>query len=84
MNENEIENKLREFIIETFLFGQDFGLKSSDSLLKKGVIDSTGIMELIDFIEHTFRVTIGDEEILPENLDSLDHATAFIFRKRKD
>ena len=82
MTKREIEVKLKEFIIETFLFGQDSGLKPSDSLLKKGVIDSTGVMEFIDFIERAFQVTIEDEEILPENLDSIDNATIYILRKQ--
>jgi len=82
MTKREIKDKLKEFIVETFLFGQDWGLKHSDSLLKKGVIDSTGVMELIDFIERTFQVTVEDEEILPENLDSIDRATSYILRKQ--
>jgi acyl carrier protein len=82
MTKREIEDKLKEFIIETFLFGQDSGLKPSDSLLKKGVIDSTGVIELIDFIERAFQVKVEDEEILPENLDSIDHATSYILGKQ--
>jgi len=82
MNKCEIEDKLKEFIVETFLFGQDSGLKSSDSLLKKGIVDSTGVIELIDFIERTFQIKVEDEEILPENLDSIDHAASYILGKQ--
>jgi len=79
----EIESKLKEFIVETFLFGQNSGLKPSDSLLKKGVIDSTGVVELIDFIEEAFHIRVEDEEILPANLDTINRATAYILRKLK-
>lgn len=82
MTKREIEDKLKEFIVETFLFGQDSGLKSSDSLLKKGVIDSTGVIELIDFIESAFQVKVEDEEILPENLGAIDDAASYILRKQ--
>jgi acyl carrier protein len=82
MTKRQIEEKLKEFIVETFLFGQDSGLKPSDSLLKKGVIDSTGVMELITFIERAFQVKIEDGEILPENLDSIARATSYILRKQ--
>ena len=78
----EIEHKLKEFIVETYLFGQDSDLPSSDSLLKKGIIDSTGVIELIDFIETTFQVKVEDEEILPENLDSIDRAARYILGKQ--
>ena len=82
MTKREIEDKLRNFIVETFLFGQDPGLKPNDSLLNKGIIDSTGVVELIDFIERTFHITVEDEEIVPDNLDSIDHAAAYVMRKR--
>lgn len=83
MTDGEIEYTLKEFIVETFLFGQDPGLKSSDSLLKKGIIDSTGVLELIGFIERAFQITVEDEEILPENLDTIDYATVYVTRKLK-
>jgi acyl carrier protein len=84
MIKSDIIVSLQKFIIETFLFGQDKGLKPEESLLKKGIIDSTGVIELIDFIESAFHIIVEDEEIVPENLDSIDRAAAFVMRKRAD
>jgi len=83
MDTNEIQKRIREFIVETFLFGEDAeDLKSDDSFLETGLIDSTGILELIQYLEEAFEIEIEDEEMIPENLDSLDNATQFVTRKR--
>jgi acyl carrier protein len=84
MTKDDIIVPLLKFITEVFLFGQDKGLKPEDSLLKKGIIDSTGVIELIDFIEDAFQITVEDEEIVPDNLDSIERVTAFVLRKRAD
>jgi len=80
-----IEQQIRYFIIETFLFGEsNDGLKDRDSLLETGVIDSTGVLELITFIEETYKIKVEDEELIPENLDSIANASDFIRRKRAE
>jgi acyl carrier protein len=56
-------------------------LSDKDSLFDKGVLDSTSVLEMIGFIEETFAISIADEELIPENLDSIDKLTAFIQRK---
>jgi len=84
MTKSDIVVSLQKFIIETFLFGQDKGLKPEESLLKKGIIDSTGVIELIDYIESSFHIIVEDEEIVPDNLDSIERAAAFVMRKRSD
>jgi acyl carrier protein len=76
-----IEAKVREFIIDTFLFGEDRGLRDNTSFIEGGIIDSTGVMELVAFLEQTFFVTIADDELVPDNLDSLLKVTAFMGRK---
>ena len=76
-----ILDKVRAFIVDTFLFGDDNGLQGDTSFIEGGVIDSTGVMELVAFIEQAFSVTITDEELVPENLDSLAKVTAFVGRK---
>ena len=48
---------------------------------RPGIIDSTGVMEVIEFLENTFGMTVKDKEILPENLDSIEHIDAFVARK---
>lgn len=76
-----IREKVRAFIIDTFLFGEDSGLQGDTSFIEGGIIDSTGVLELVAFIEQAFSVTIADEELVPENLDSLAKVTAFVERK---
>ena len=73
--------KLREFIVDTFLFGDGDTLREDTSSLESGIIDSTGILELIFFLEETFDVKIEDEELVPENMDSLKNISRFMERK---
>lgn len=77
-----IEQKLRSFILENYLFTDDqSALKNTDSFLTMGIIDSTGIMEVIFFIEENFGIKVSDEEMVPENLDSIANLVAFVGRK---
>lgn len=73
--------KLRHFIRENFLFGRADDLSDRDSFLEKGIIDSTGILELIAFVEQQYGVRVEDEELVPQNLDSIDSLAAYIERK---
>ena len=77
-----ITHTLRQFVDENFLFGTETTFADDDSLLEKGIIDSTGVLELIAFLESTFGITIADEELVPENLDSITHLTRFVAAKR--
>ena len=72
---------VRDFVIENFLFGEDGMLKEETSFLDSGIIDSTGILELIAFLEEIYGLTIGDEEIVPENFDTLGNVVRFLERK---
>jgi acyl carrier protein len=65
--------QVREFIVQNFLFGRDDGFASGQSFLESGMIDSTGILELVAFLEQTFGIKVEDAELVPENLDSLDN-----------
>jgi acyl carrier protein len=83
--EQSIDQQIRNFIVETFLLGEsNNGLKDTDSLLEAGVIDSTGVLELVAFIEQTYGIKLKDEELLPENLDSINNVSDFIRRKRAE
>ena len=78
-----IEDKIREYILDNFLFTDDqSALSNSDSLLEKGLVDSTGILEIITFIEEEFSLKVDDEEMVPENLDSVDNIIAFVAKKQ--
>ena len=80
---DSIETSVRDFVVTNFLFGQNgHTLKDDDSLLEHGVIDSTGVLELVSFLEAAYRLEIQDEELVPENLDSIKNLTEFIRRKR--
>ncbi len=78
----ELNATIRNFIIENFLFEEDENLKEDTSFLEGGVIDSTGILELVTFLEETFEFTVEDEEMVPENLDSIANVVQFIQKKQ--
>lgn len=71
-------SEVRSFVSETF-FVDDFA--DDDSFLQTGIIDSTGMMELVAFLERQFGIKIADEELVPENLDSLANVCQFVSRK---
>jgi acyl carrier protein len=80
---NEILGRVRAFIEENFLFREDMsGLSDTDSLLENGVMDSTGILELVAFLEGEFGIEMSDAEIVPANLDSIASIAAYLMRKR--
>lgn len=79
-----IATDVRKFILDNFLFGQDDeGLENDASLLDNGIMDSTGVLELVGFLEQHFRITVEDVELVPENLDSVNRLTDFIQRKQQ-
>ena len=69
---------IRGFIIDTF-FADDFA--NDDSFLRTGTVDSTGMLELVDFVEARFGIIVEDTELIPDNLDSVDNVVAFLERK---
>ena len=77
----QIENEIRKFIMENFILDGEVNLSEDDSLLEKGIIDSTGVLELVAFIEETYQFKIKDEELVPENLDSIKNILQFIQNK---
>lgn len=78
----QMEQVIRKFIVDSFLFGQDEGLGVEDPLLESRILDSTGILELATFIAGTYGITVGDEELLPENFGSIRAVAGFIERKK--
>jgi acyl carrier protein len=78
-----MRQELHKFITENFMFGkEDLRLSDSDSLVETGLIDSTGILELMSFLEETYGIDIDDTELIPENLDSIDAIVRFVDLKR--
>jgi acyl carrier protein len=81
---NDLLAKVRAFIEENFLFREDISdLADTDSLLESGVMDSTGILELVAYLETEFSIQMADAEIVPENLDSIAAIAGYVDRKLK-
>lgn len=81
--ETQIRTDLREFVTSAFLFGDSARMPGDEaSLLEAGVLDSTGVLELIEFLEEKFGISVEDSETLPENLGSIDGLTRFVVLKR--
>ena len=76
-----ISSAVRDYIRENFLFGAEMQLSDNASLLEAGIIDSTGAMELVAFLESRFAITIDDRDLVPENLDSIAAISAFVTRR---
>lgn len=77
----DLEKAVRKFIIENFIFEDDGSLTVETSFLDNGIIDSTGVLELITFVEEAYGFRVEDHEILPENLDSIRNIASFVERK---
>ena len=78
---------LRHFIVDNFLFGDQsgrFAFSDSDSLQELGIVDSTGVLELVCHLQERYGIAVADEELVPDNLDSVDQIARFIERKRRD
>jgi acyl carrier protein len=73
--------EIRKFIVENFLFGQAGDLEDTTSFLNKGIIDSTGVLELATHLETTYSIKVKDEELIPENLDSIASISAYLEKK---
>lgn len=79
---SDVERRVRAFITDNFLFREDREeIASDESLLDAGLIDSTGVLELVAFLEAEFRIVMADADIVPDNLDSIAAISAFVMRK---
>jgi acyl carrier protein len=74
--------RVREFVRSNFLVSDDVALTDQASLLELGIVDSTGVLEIIAFLERTFGLAVDDDEIVPENLDSIERIAAYVARKQ--
>lgn len=77
-----VESRIRDYILENYLFTNDQSmLGSDDSFLQKNILDSTGMLEVIYFLEDEFGIKVQDEEMVPENLDSVNRIVGFLAKK---
>jgi acyl carrier protein len=73
--------ELRRFIIDNFLYGRDCKLRDDDSFQQAGIIDSTGLLELVTFLETRYKIHVDDSDLVAENLDSIQRLAQFLRRK---
>ena len=77
-----LKSELRTFIVENFMFGQENpDFSDGASMLENGLIDSTGVLELVAFVEEKYGISVADEELLPVNFDSVDNLAEYISKK---
>ena len=79
---NDISAQIKTFMVDNFLFGDGSGLEEGTSFLDSGIIDSTGILELVTYLEETFGISVADDELVPENLGSIANIVSYLKRKR--
>jgi len=78
----DVRHELRHFIVQNFLFGQGQDLSDGTSFLENDILDSTGVLELVAYLEETCDIKVKDDELIPDNLDSIDAIVAYLGRKR--
>ena len=78
----DVRATLKEFVVDNFIMGQSAPeLSDSGSLLELGIIDSTGVLELVGFLEETYKITVEDDDLVPDNLDSIDNLVNYVQKK---
>jgi len=78
----DVKSVVRRFILDNFAMGGDVAIADNASFIEGHILDSTGFIELITFIEETYGVTVGESEMVPENFDSLANIESYVARKR--
>jgi acyl carrier protein len=79
----DVKQQIREYIVDNFLFGDtSTQFSDTDSFMEKGILDSTGILEVITFLEENYGIKVEDDELIPENLDSINNIDGFVSRKK--
>ena len=83
VNADDVKSTVRHYINENFMFGSNaVALADGDSFIERHVLDSTGFLELIGYLEETYSIKVRDSEMIPENLDSLENIAVYVARKR--
>ena len=80
----EYHENIKEFVIENFLFGEGDKLNNSTNFFEESIIDSTGILELVCFVEETYNLAISDDEIVEQNFSSVNNVTTFVEKKQNE
>ena len=78
----ELKEQIKSYIAENFLFSSNgFDMDEDESFLEAGVVDSLGVVELVSFVEETYNFEVPDDDIVPDNFDSVDNLAAYISRR---
>ena len=81
-NEHQLRSEIRQFVLDDLLMGDTPSMLDDDmSFLETGTLDSSSVLEVVMFLEHTFQLTVQDRELVPENLDSVNRLVQFVMRK---
>ena len=75
---NNVETEVREFILMKFPLARKKQIRNADALLESGMVDSQGVLEVVNFIEQTFSIIVADDDLIPENFQSIDRIVAYI------
>ena len=78
MSNDPLNVEIRQFVLKRFPLARKLQLKNSDALLESGILDSQGVLELVSFVEQQFSISVADDELVPENFQTIDHIAAFI------
>jgi acyl carrier protein len=82
MNQMSVQKELREFLMENFFMDEsDDPISDDESFLESGLIDSTGVLEVVSFLEERYGITVEADELDPENLDSISRISRFVMSK---
>ena len=76
-----MEKDLRRFVIDNFLYGRDSGFSDNESFVDMGILDSTGMLELVGFLEKRYGIEVRDVDLTPDNLDSITQLAEFLRRR---
>jgi len=79
--QSNFTQEVRSFVVSNYLLGREDGLSNNDSFQDRGIIDSTGILELVSHLEQNYSIEVLDDELNPDNLDSVDRIAAYLTRK---
>jgi acyl carrier protein len=77
----QVKEQIRQFIRESFVYDQIDNLPDDASFLEHGIVDSTGVLELVLFVEDTFGIEVDDDDVVPANFDSVAALAAYVARK---
>jgi acyl carrier protein len=81
MTTNSLQEQIRSFVLEKFPLARKRGIGFQDDLLQSGIVDSLGILDLVTFVEQSFGIILNDEELLPENFQTIERLSIFVQSK---